>query len=72
MTDREQRVYEEASALWHEVFGEPPPLQMDGATMLDIVTRCVDDISYQRVISPFLRPTTIIGPTQPWDDSQLS
>jgi hypothetical protein len=71
MTKREQRVYEEASALWREVFGEPPPLQMDGATMLEIVTRSVDDVSYRRVFSPFLRPSTIVGPSQPWDDSQL-
>jgi len=72
MTEREQRLHEEASALWREVFGESPPLRMDGSTMLDIVTRCVDDISYSRVISPHLRPSTIIGPSLPWDDSRLT
>jgi len=71
MTEREQRLHDEASALWREVFGEAPPLRMDGATMLEIVTRCVDEVSYNRVYSPFLRPSTIVGPAQPRDDSQL-
>ena len=65
MEERDQRIYEEAAALWREVFGEQPPLRMDGATMLEIVTRCAGDARYERLRSPFLRPSTIAGPGQP-------
>jgi hypothetical protein len=71
MESREQRVQEEASALWRELFGESPPLRMDGSTMLDIITRCVDDASYERLRSPYLRPSTIVGPGQPTDEAHL-
>jgi hypothetical protein len=63
--EREQRIYEEAAALWREVFGESPPLRMDGRTMLEIVTRCSGELSYDRLRSPYLRPSTITGPGRP-------
>ncbi|MFI4965932.1 MAG: hypothetical protein ACHP9T_11260 [Caulobacterales bacterium] len=65
METREQRIYEEAAALWYEVFGEPPPLRMDGSAMLGIITRCAGEASYDRLRSPFLRPSTITEPAQP-------
>jgi hypothetical protein len=65
METREQRIYEEAAALWREVFGEPPPVRVDGPTLLAIITRSLDDPSYVRLRSPFLRPSTIAGPGQP-------
>jgi hypothetical protein len=67
MESREQRIYDEAAALWQEVFGEAPPLRVDGSAMLDIITRCVGEASYERLRSPFLRPSTIAGPAQPRD-----
>ena len=72
MESREQRVYEEAAALWREVFGEPPPLRVDGPTMLAIITRCSGDLGYDRMRSPFLRPSTIAGPAQPKSKVALS
>ena len=71
METREQRIYEEAAALWRELFGEPPPLRTDGPTLLAIITRCVGEATYQRLQSPFLRASTIAGPAQPTDDARL-
>ena len=71
MDTREQRIYEEAAALWREVFGEPPPLRTDGGTLLAIITRSLGDTSYERLRSPHLRASTIVGPGQPGDRAQL-
>jgi hypothetical protein len=65
MASREQRIYEEAAALWREIFDEPPPPRVGGTAMLEIITRSLGDISYNRMRSPHLRPSTIVGPHQP-------
>jgi hypothetical protein len=70
MEDRDQRIYEEATALWLEVFGEPPPVRTDGQTMLAIITRSLGDTGYERLRSPHLRPSTIVGPGQPRDNAR--
>jgi hypothetical protein len=70
MEDRDQRIYEEATALWLEVFGEPPPVRTDGQTMLAIITRSLGDTGYERLRSPHLRPSTIVGPGQPRDTAR--
>lgn len=64
MDGRDQRILEEASALWRELFREPPPIRADGAMMLEIITRSLSEVSYDRLRSPFLRPSTIAGPAQ--------
>jgi hypothetical protein len=69
MESRDQRIYEEADALWREVFGEPPPAYADGSTLLAILTRRLDEVRYERLRSPFLRPSTIAGPGQPRDEA---
>lgn len=69
MEPREQRIYEEAAALWRELFDEPPPAQADGMAMLDIITNSLGETPYQRLRSPFLRPSTIVGPGQPTEES---
>ena len=71
MEPRDQRIYQEASALWLEMFGEPAPPCGDGRVLLEAITRSLGDSSYQRLRSPFLRPSTIAGPGQPTDDAQL-
>jgi hypothetical protein len=65
MMSREQRIYEEAAALWREVFDEPPPARTNGSALLEIITRRLGDITYERLRSPHLRPSTIAGPGQP-------
>ncbi len=70
MDRRDQRIYEEAAALWRELFDEPPPTA-DGSLMLDIIMRRVCDPAYVRLRSPYLRPSTIVGPGQPKNGSTL-
>jgi hypothetical protein len=70
MESREQRIYDEADALWREVFDEPPPAYADGSTLLAIITRRLGEVPYERLRSPFLRPSTIAGPGQPRDDAR--
>jgi hypothetical protein len=65
MATRDQRIYDEAAALWLEVFGEPPPPSVDGSAMLALVTQRLGELSYERLRSPYLRPSTISGPGQP-------
>jgi hypothetical protein len=69
MEDRDQRIYEEAAALWREVFGKPPPVRVGGPKLLEIITGNLDETGYERLRSPHLRPSTIVGPGQPRDDS---
>jgi hypothetical protein len=69
MENRDQRIYEEASALWRELFNEPPPRRTNGPRMLGIIVSKVGKPSYNRLRSPYLRPSTIVGPVQPKDDS---
>ena len=69
MEDRDQRIYEEAAALWREVFGKPPPVRVGGPKLLEIITGNVGAAEYERLRSPFLRASTIVGPGQPRDDS---
>jgi len=62
MRDREQRIHEEAAALWRELFGEPPPIRADGGTLLDVIMKSLPERDYERMASPFLRPSQIRGP----------
>ncbi|MDB5449607.1 MAG: hypothetical protein JWQ46_2142 [Phenylobacterium sp.] len=65
MSGREQQIYEEVSALWRELYGEPPPIRADGGTMLDIIMRSLPDLSYERLRSPHLRASSMTFPTRP-------
>lgn len=56
---RDERIYREAAALWREIHGEPPPIRSDGVLMLDILMRSLPEMSYERLRSPHLRPTSI-------------
>jgi hypothetical protein len=64
ISPRDERVEAEAGALWRELFGEPPPIRADGAMMLDIIMRSLPEKSYERLSSPYLRPTQIALPGQ--------
>lgn len=61
MDCRNSKIYEEAAALWRELYGEPPPVR-DGALLLDIITQQLPETGYHRIRSPYLRPSTITGP----------
>lgn len=62
MKSRDERIAEEAAALWREVFGAPPPPGADGAAMLKIITGKLPNLRYDRMRSPFLRPSMITRP----------
>lgn len=59
---RDDRIQEEASALWRELFGEPPPIAADGATMLDVIMKSLPEMGYQRLRSPYLRNDDVVMP----------
>lgn len=62
MKTRDEKIAEEAAALWCEMFGAPPPDGADGAALLDIITGALPDTRYDRMVSPYLRPSVITGP----------
>jgi hypothetical protein len=64
-------MYEEAAALWQELFHEPPPARADAQVILDMIVSNIGEASYERLRSPYLRPSTIVGPAQPRDDRRL-
>ena len=72
MEDRDQRIYEEAAALWREVYGKPPPVRVGGPRLLEILMSDLGEVSYERLRSPHLRPSTIVGPGQPRDESRAA
>ncbi len=61
MDVREIRIYEEAAALWRELYGEQPPVR-DGSLLLDMITQGLTPTEYERLRSPYLRASTITGP----------
>ena len=62
MKSRDEKIAEEAAELWREMFGANPPPGADGATLLDIITDALPEARYERMISPYLRPSVITGP----------
>jgi hypothetical protein len=64
MTGREERIYEEAAALWRELFDGPPP-GADGGAIIDAIMRLLPDMRYDRIASHHLRPSQISGPRTP-------
>jgi hypothetical protein len=59
---RDDRIHQEAAALWRELFGEPPPIAADGAMMLDVIMRSLPEMGYQRLRSPHLRSEDVVMP----------
>lgn len=62
MKGRDDRIFEEAAELWQELFGEPPPVRTEPGVMLDIIMRSLPEMRYDRMSSPFLRPSQISHP----------
>ncbi len=72
MEDRDQRIYEEAAGLWREIHGKGPPVRVGGPRLLEILMGDIGEVSYERLRSPHLRPSTIAGPGQPKDENQAA
>lgn len=63
MPGRDERIYQEAAALWRELYDdEPPPSGADGETILDMITRKLPDREYGQLSSPYIRPATVVLP----------
>ena len=62
MSGRDDRLYEEASALWRSLYGRPPPRDADGSRILDLILGDLPEASYLRLSSPYLRPGAITFP----------
>lgn len=62
MIKRDERIYLEAAALWHSLYGEPPPAEADGEALLALIVGGLPDADYNRLATPYLRPTNIAFP----------
>jgi hypothetical protein len=62
MDGREDKIYEEAAALWQALHDEPPPAGADGAMVLDLLLGSLVETRYERLANPYLRPTAITFP----------
>ncbi|MBI1682270.1 hypothetical protein [Caulobacter hibisci] len=63
MPRREDMIKQEAQALWRELHGEPIP-DVSGEELLARLCRDLDVADYDRVQSPFLRPSMIMRPEE--------
>lgn len=59
---RDERIYEEAAALWRQLYGEPPPATLDGPAILGLIVGGLPDPDYSRLTTPHLRPANITLP----------
>lgn len=59
---REDRIYEEAVALWRQLYGDAPPHQAAGSEILGMIVGGLADADYNRIQTPHLRPTNITFP----------
>ncbi|HET6970747.1 MAG TPA: hypothetical protein VFH92_06465 [Phenylobacterium sp.] len=59
---RDERIYDEAAALWRRLYGEPPPREADGSTILALIVGDLADADYNRLATPHLRPGNIAFP----------
>lgn len=62
MTPQDKQIFEEAAALWRQLYRDPPPEGADGRAMLDQILRGLPDTSYGRLATPHLRPAAIVFP----------
>jgi hypothetical protein len=62
MPGRDDKIYEEAAALWRQLHGESPPPEADGSDILCLIVGGLPDADYDRMATPHLRRTQIIFP----------
>lgn len=59
---REDRIYEEAAALWRQLYGEAPPREAGGMEILGMIVGGLPDPDYERLATPHLRASNITFP----------
>ncbi|HEY0647000.1 hypothetical protein [Phenylobacterium sp.] len=62
MPGRDERIYDEAAALWRQLYGEPPPAAADGSVILDLILDHLPGAEYERLATPHLRRSNITFP----------
>ena len=62
MPGRDQKIYDEAVALWRQVYGEPPPRGMAGGDLLERLMHDLPETRYARFASRHLRASEITFP----------
>lgn len=62
MPSREDKIYEEAAALWRQLYGDPPPAVADGSVILDMIFSDQPATDYDHIATPHLRPANITFP----------
>jgi hypothetical protein len=63
MMGRDDKVYEEAAALWRALYDGPLPATAEGTVILDLIVGGLPDSTrYERLASPYLRPSNIAFP----------
>lgn len=62
MPGREQKIYEEAAALWRQLYGEAPPASADGRDILSLILGHLPNADYERLETPHLRRSEITFP----------
>jgi hypothetical protein len=62
MPGRDAKIYEEAAALWRQLYGEPPPAVADGTVILDLILNEQPATDYDRLSTPHLRRSNITFP----------
>ena len=68
MPSRDELIKREALELWRQTHEGPPP-EVGGGELLEIICRDLDVQDYDRVRSPFLRPTMILRP-EDWPEAR--
>ena len=62
MNRREDKIYQEAAALWRQLHGEPVPEGLDGPSILRLILGGLPDSGYERLATSHLRPANIAFP----------
>jgi hypothetical protein len=68
MTSRDDLIRREALELWSMTHDKPAP-EVSGGELLELICRDLDVQGYDRVQSPFLRPTMIMRPEE-WPEAR--
>jgi len=68
MASRDDLIKREAQELWSQMHDAPAP-ELSGGELLALICRDLDVFGYDRVQSPFLRPTTILRP-EDWPEAR--
>jgi len=62
MVVREQNIDDEAKELWDILHDYPPPSDIHGCELLDVIVNGLSKYDHTKFYSPFLRPDQVVTP----------